>query len=163
GYLDDYEARKFAYWALFAGAHGHTYGCHDIWQFYDPARSKPITAARTPWQEAIKLPGSGQMQFARALLQARPFLTRVPDQSLIASDLDAGADHVQATRGEDGSFAFIYIPTGRAVTVDLGKLSGARVRASWYDPKTGAFEVIDTFPRDGRREFSAPRSGKGQD
>ena len=36
GYLNDYDVRKFAYWALFAGAHGHTYGCHDIWQFFDP-------------------------------------------------------------------------------------------------------------------------------
>ena len=38
GYLDDHDVRKSAYWALFAGAHGHTYGCHDIWQFL---RSKP--------------------------------------------------------------------------------------------------------------------------
>lgn len=28
-----YDVRKAAYFDLFAGAHGHTYGCHDIWQF----------------------------------------------------------------------------------------------------------------------------------
>src|SRR5690606_24303358 len=38
GYLDEADVRKSAYWALLAGAHGHTYGCHDIWQFYAPGR-----------------------------------------------------------------------------------------------------------------------------
>jgi len=33
-----YDVRKFAYLDLFAGACGHTYGCHDIWQFYSPNR-----------------------------------------------------------------------------------------------------------------------------
>jgi hypothetical protein len=28
-----YDVRKAAYLDLFAGAFGHTYGCHDIWQF----------------------------------------------------------------------------------------------------------------------------------
>ena len=43
GYLDDHDVRKSAYWALFAGAHGHTYGCHDIWQFL-----RSDTASRSP-------------------------------------------------------------------------------------------------------------------
>jgi len=27
--------REQAYWARLAGAAGHTYGCQDLWQFYD--------------------------------------------------------------------------------------------------------------------------------
>ena len=49
GYLNEYDTRKSAYWSLFAGACGHTYGCHDIWQFFAPGRP-PITSARTPWR-----------------------------------------------------------------------------------------------------------------
>ena len=72
GYLDDYDARKAAYWALFAGACGHTYGCHDIWQFLGPGHP-PVTAARTPWREAKSdLPAAGQMRHVRALLESRP-------------------------------------------------------------------------------------------
>jgi hypothetical protein len=84
GYLDETDVRKSAYWALFAGAHGHTYGCHDIWQFFDAARRPGVSAARTHWREAMQLPGAAQMQWARKLMESRPFLERVPDQSLIA-------------------------------------------------------------------------------
>ena len=162
GYMNADDVRKFAYWSLFAGACGHTYGCHDIWQFYQPGR-EPLTAARTPWREALKLPGSGQMQHARALIESRPILKRVPDQSLIASEIGDRADHVQATRADDGSYAFVYAPTGKPVTVDLGKLSGDELDAAWYDPRTGESTPIGKVKREGRREFRPPSQGKGKD
>jgi hypothetical protein len=62
---------------------------------------------------ATNMPGAGQMQYARALIESRPFLTRVPDQSLLTSDPGKGTDRVQATRGEDGSFAFVYSASGQ--------------------------------------------------
>ena len=107
GYLDAYDVRKAAYWDLFAGAHGHTYGCHDIWQFLNTDRFPPVTAARTPWREAIHLPGADQMQFARKLIESRPFLSRIPDRSLVTSEQGTGGDHVEAARSEDGSYAFV--------------------------------------------------------
>lgn len=158
GYMDAYDARKFAYWALFAGAHGHTYGCHDIWQMLEPGRT-PITAARTPWKEALDLPGAKQMGHARALLESRPFLTRIPDQSLIVSDEGTGTDHVQATRDFDGSYAFVYISSGKPVAVDLTKLSGASIAAAWYDPRTGVSAPIGAFARTSRRDFVPPAGG----
>ncbi|QEH32049.1 Putative endoglucanase [Aquisphaera giovannonii] len=162
GYLDDYEARKFAYWSVFAGACGHTYGCHDIWQFYDEGR-RPITAARTPWKAAKDLPGAGQMQHLRALVESRPVLARVPDQSLLASDAGRGTNHVQATRAEDGSYAFVYSASGEPFTVDLGKLSGGRLRACWFDPRDGTSRSIGSLDRKGRKEFHPPSVGKGHD
>ena len=162
GYLDAYDARKFAYWSLFAGACGHTYGCHDIWQFYAPSRA-PITAARTPWRVAKDLPGAGQMRHARALLESRPILTRIPDQSLLASDPGRGSDHTQATRAEDGSYAFVYSASGRPFTLDLGKLTGRRVRAFWYNPRNGTSDDAGTFEREGKKEFRPPSQGKGND
>jgi len=155
--------RKGAYWALFAGACGHTYGCHDIWQFLDKSRHTPVTAARTPWREALHLPGAGQVRYARALLESRPFLTRIPDQTLIASDAGKGTDHVQATRDADGSYAFVYVPSGKPVTVDMDKLSGEKLRAYWYDPRNGKAKEIGTFARSGKREFTPPSAGQGND
>ncbi|MHB1556364.1 MAG: glycoside hydrolase family 140 protein [Isosphaeraceae bacterium] len=162
GYLDASDVRKFAYWSLFAGACGHTYGCHDIWQFLAPGRS-PITAARTPWRTAKDLPGASQMQYARALVESRPVLVRIPDQSLLASDPGRGADHLQATRDEDGSYAFVYSPSGKPFAVNLEKLSGKRLRALWYDPRNGHARAIGTLDRAGRKEFQPPSQGKGHD
>jgi hypothetical protein len=160
GYLDAYDVRKAAYWDLFAGAHGHTYGCHDIWQFLDTDRFPPVTFARTPWREAIHLPGAAQMQWVRKLIQSRPFLSRIPDQSLILSEVGMDGDHVQATRSEDGEYAFVYFPSGKPVTVDLRLLSGSTIAASWSDPRTGEATAIGEFPQGQTEEFTPPVSGE---
>ena len=155
GYLDDYDVRRGAYWALFAGAFGHTYGCHDLWQFWTP-KFTPITFCRRNWHEALNLPGAGQMQHARALIESRPFLTRIPDQSLIVSDVGKSAHHVRATRDESGAYAFIYLPTLKPVSVNLEKLSGSRIMAHWFNPRSGAATRIGEFDRVGTREFIPP-------
>ena len=159
GYLDAYDVRKAAYWDLFAGAHGHTYGCHDIWQFLNTDNFPPVTSARTPWREAIHLPGANQMQFARKLIESRPFLSRIPDRALLLSPPQAGGDHVEATRGEDGAYAFVYIPSGKAVTVDLALLSGQTITAHWFNPRTGAATSAGAFPQGRPQEFTPPAEG----
>jgi hypothetical protein len=158
GYLDDFDSRKTLYWALFAGAHGHTYGCHPIWQMWRVGHDS-LMWTRRPWYEALHLPGAAQMGHARALLLSRPFLERVPDQSLLLSEAGAGVHHVRATRDEQGRYAMVYIPTGRPVELDLAKLSGERLRASWFDPRTGMARVIGVFPKAERRAWTPPFGG----
>lgn len=164
GFLDHYDVRKSLYWALFAGACGHTYGCHDIWQFWIPGR-RGVNHPRLPWTEAIDLPGAGQMQHARRLLESRPYLSRVPDPSLISAqpgDKDGNEQqhlHVVATRDSQGSYALLYFPADVAVEVDLSKLSGDSIRATWFDPRSGRSTEADTFPRSDKRSFKAPEWG----
>ena len=155
GYLDDYDVRKGLYWGLFAGACGHTYGCHDIWQMWQEGR-EPATFARTPWQKALHLPGSGQVGHARALLESRPYLSRVPDQELIVSDAGEGTHHVRATRDADGSYALIYLPSCKPVTVDLERLSGETLDVYWFDPRSGEARRGGQVPRAGQQAFTPP-------
>ena len=70
------------YWDLFTGAFGHTYGHHSVWQIMAPGRT-PMNNPLMPWTEAIDQPGAAQMQHGRALIESRPFLTRIPDDGLI--------------------------------------------------------------------------------
>jgi hypothetical protein len=158
GYLDDWDVRKAVYWALFAGAHGHTYGCNPVWQIWQPGR-KQLIWPRRPWHEALHLPGSGQVQYARALIESRPFLSRIPDQSLIASDIGEGAHHVQATRDSAGTYALVYLPAGDAVELDLSKLTADKLRAYWFDPRTGVAQRIGTLQREDRMRFTPPDGG----
>jgi hypothetical protein len=162
GYLDDYEVRKFAYWAVFAGACGHTYGCHDTWQFLGPERP-PVTFARTPWRQALVLPGARQMKHLRTLIESRPMLLRIPDQGLIAGDAGRATERIQGTRAADGSYAFVYTSSGKPFTIDLDKLSGARLRSWWLDPRTGEAHEGHSFERRNQREFKPRSQGKGQD
>lgn len=136
GYLEAYDCRKAMYWALFAGACGHTYGCHPVWQMCSP-EFQPITFCRRDWIEALSLPGSSQMQHARALLESRPYFSRIPDQSLVVSENKTGCYHIRATRDEQGSYAMIYLPHYAPVSIDLSKLSGNMIHVWWFDPRTG--------------------------
>ena len=162
GYSVAADCRHFLYWDLFAGAHGHTYGNHSVWQMYAPGR-KPVNGPLNFWYDALDHPGAGQMRHARALLESRPFLVRVPDQSVIASNPAAGLKHLQATRASDGSYAMVYSPAGRVFSVDMTKIAGGKVRAWWFNPRTGKAESIGEFPSQGKREFAPPDAGENLD
>jgi hypothetical protein len=159
GYSFDAHIRQRAYWSLFSGSCGHTYGNHSVWQMYAPGR-KPINGPLLYWNEAIHRPGANQMRYARALIESRPVLSRVPDQSMIVDPL-TGADHIVATRGD--GYAFFYSPQGRRFTAKLGAISGDRVKALWFNPRTGTAQEIGVFDNKGEREFVCPAEGFGAD
>jgi hypothetical protein len=155
GYSLDAHVRQRAYWDVFSGSFGHTYGNHSVWQMYAPGK-RPINGPLLYWYEAIHRPGAAQMQYIRALIESRPFLVRVPDQSIVVNQLD-GPDYIAATRGDD--YLFVYSAQGRTFTVNLGKITGSKVKAWWYNPRTGTSEEIGTFDNQGQREFDPPSHG----
>jgi hypothetical protein len=168
GYSVAADTRRPLYWDLFAGAFGHTYGNHAVWQMYAPER-KPINGPLMPWYEAIDQPGAGQMQFGRWLLESRPFLSRIPDNSVIVPGTvtnavpGAGLKRLVATRDAQGRYAMVYAPAGRAFRVRMNAITGASVRAWWFNPRNGQASAIGEFPNTGEREFSPPDPGENLD
>jgi enterochelin esterase-like enzyme len=152
GYSVDAHVRQRAYWDVFSGAFGHTYGDHSVWQMYSPGK-RGVNGPLLFWYEAIHSPGAAQMQHLRNLIESRPFLSRVPDQSLVAEQYTEG-EYIAATRGD--GYAFLYSGHGRTIKVNLGKISGDKVKAWWYNPRNGSVTAIDTFDNTGVREFVAP-------
>lgn len=159
GYSLDAHVRQRAYWDVFSGACGQTYGNHAVWQMYAPGR-KPINGPLMYWFEAVWRPGAIEMRYLRDLMESRPVLSRVPDQSLVADALQ-GADHIVATRGD--GYAFVYDAQGRPFTVNLGKISGARVKCWWYNPRSGDSSDAGEFDNAGAHAFVAPAEGFGAD
>lgn len=156
GFFDAADVRKAAYWAVFAGACGHTYGHHSIWSMV----VEPEGWFTMPWTRALNRPGMSQMKHLRRLIESRPMLDRVPDQELVP-EAGKGAAHLQATRGED--YAFIYSPCGLAFEVNLGRISGDTLQAAWYDPRTGETQKIGTMANTGQARFTPPSTGQGED
>jgi hypothetical protein len=100
------------------------------------------------------------MQYLRALVESRPFFARIPDQSLIVGDAGQSAQHMQAARDRDGSYAFVYFPAIDVhKTIDLGKLKAKRIRAWWFDPRTGVGTLIDAFDGGKQVQFHTPSYG----
>jgi hypothetical protein len=158
--------RRSAYLAVFAGAAGHTYGNGEVYEFWstNEGRAMPGWGASLDWRQSLKLPGSFQMQYLRYLIESRPMLIRVPDQTLIVGEVSAVAtERIEAMRGSDGSYAFIFTATGKPFTVNLAKLAGEKLRGWWYDPRTGKPTALGEMPRAGTREFTPPSSGAGND
>ncbi|MHA6625484.1 glycoside hydrolase family 140 protein [Pseudonocardia sichuanensis] len=130
GWKTAVHARGAAYYQVFSGAAGHTYGNGAVHQFWEPGMDAPYEV-RDAWQEAIRHEGATQMRHLKDLLLSRSFLDRIPDQSLITS----GAG--RATRSESGSWAMVYLPEGGSVDVDTSVLASSSPQATWFDPRTG--------------------------
>ena len=154
-----YDVRQAAWFNIFAGAFGHTYGCHDIWQMYAPNRT-PVNGPHHPWYVAVDLPGAGQMKFVRKLIESRPMFDLIPDQSLITDALGV-TDRIQATRGND--YIFVYSSQGKKFTVNTNKISGREIMAYWYNPRNGEVKEIGKTTKQPQQEFTPPTSGYGHD
>lgn len=162
------DVRRPLYWDLFSGACGHTYGHHSVWPFWE-SRHKPVNDPLMPWQEALDQPGAGQMQYGRWLMESRPFLTRVPDDSIIVTDRvptavpGAGRYRFVATRDVDGTYAMIYAPIGRAFSVRMNVIKGPKAQAWWFNPRDGTAAPVGEFANTGERRFVPPNPGETLD
>jgi hypothetical protein len=159
------DVRRPLYWDLFTGGFGHTYGHHSVWQMWTPDRT-PINNPLLPWRQAIEQPGAAHMQYGRALIESRPFLTRVPADDVIVTGRvptsvpGSGRYRFVATRDADGTYAMVYAPIGRAFTVRLDAIKGKAVRAWWFNPRDGTAKEAGTYPATGEREFTPPDPGE---
>ncbi|SHF65864.1 Putative collagen-binding domain of a collagenase [Caldanaerobius fijiensis DSM 17918] len=155
-YFDEADVRRAAYWAVFSGACGHTYGNHNIWSMNTTSEPYfPMT-----WKEALFRPGASQLKYLKSLIESRPFFERIPAQDILEENY-TGAHHMRATRGE--RYAFIYSPSGLKIKARSGILNGTKVLAQWYNPRTGEFSRIGEYENKGCIDFMPPSRGRGDD
>ncbi|MDF1575406.1 MAG: glycoside hydrolase family 140 protein [Bacteroidales bacterium] len=150
------EVRRAAYWALFSGAHGHTYGNHCIWQFYS-AKVKAVNYPPMPWYEAMDLPGAWDMLHVRQLMESRPMLERYPDQSVISGNAGGTVNHIAATQGD--GYAFVYLPSNFGVVIEFSRIKGDAFKTWWYNPRTGESTFIREVQGEPRERFTVPLAG----
>lgn len=152
-YWQDYEIRRYAYWSVFAGSCGFTYGHNSIMQFYNPGDSGISFFPRIKWKDALNASGSGQMQHLKKLILSKSYFDRVPDQSLIV-DNGEKYDKVLATRGK--LYAMLYTYNGRGFKVALNKLNFKPGKAKWFSPADGHTVAIKEYRYAAERTFDPP-------
>ncbi len=161
----DYDARTAAWWAILAGAAGHTYGNNNIWQMYDEGQ-EPILGAAVPWHRAIAHPGSAQMGYMRELLEAVGWWKLVPAPlggGLLVDAPAHGPAKVRAALAEDGTAALVYTPKGEPFTLRLTALRPGRVRERWFNPRYGTLHEIHTGAARAFQTYTPPTSGDEAD
>lgn len=160
--ITPFKVRQAAYWAVLSGTAGHTYGCNDVWQFYDVEKQRRYLAT-TPWRIALQNDGARQMSIMKQLITDRPWYKMVPDQKLVASKHREDDGHIRAARAADSSFSVIYLPLGGAVEIRMDRLSGNRYQASWFNPRNGEWLPGEQCSNKGIAVFQAPDAKSDQD
>src|SRR5882757_3178588 len=145
------QIRRQAYWAILCGATGQFMGNRPIWLF-DPG-----------WEAALNYVGSQDMTRVKELFASRPWYQLVPDDKheVVVDGLGEfrGLDYLAAARTTDGATVIAYMPTSRAITVDMTKVSGKEAKAWWFNPRTGKSDSIGTVPTLGKHKFDPPGEG----
>lgn len=136
------DVRRYAYWSLFAGSFGHTYGHNSIMQFYRYGYN-PGYGAVKPWFEAMDDPGYNQMKYLKELILKFPFFERVPDQSIIAAKNGGRYDRLVATRGRN--YLLVYNYSACPMKINLTRITGNKKKLWWFDPRHGRFTFIGLF------------------
>ena len=169
GRFTDYDVRKQAYRAVFAGACGHTYGHHSVWQFWDPQRA-PVNFPMPAWEEAILRPGANQMVHLKNLMLSRPYLSRIPAREMVLGLQEPpppdNSEHFDphraaypcATRCAAGTYGMVYFPQAAAtLKLDLSSLDEP-LQAWWYDPRNGCSHPAGEYPAE-IVKITAPLAG----
>lgn len=157
------DARRYAYWSVFAGAFGHTYGHVSLMAMF--RGTEPNAAAieseygppMKTWSEALEAEGGTQMHWLKELMLSRPVLERVPDDAMLADQDDTHNvryDHVVATHGKRYAFAYTY--TGRTFQLNMGAIEGTQVKAAWFNPRDGHINDFGIFQNTGVLTFDPP-------
>jgi hypothetical protein len=137
--------RRQAYYSYLAGAH-HAYGHNDSW------RVLPT------WKPALDAPGARQMGLLRKALEGRAeWWLLVPDQSILAAGGRTEGELLRlAARHDRGKWVMAYLADKTSFSVDLSKLSGAKVKGFWFNPESGQQTPTEPLTNRGTRAFSTP-------
>jgi len=162
GYFNDYDVRKQTYRSVFAGACGVTYGHHSIWQFWSE-REEKINHADRYWTEALDRPGAFQVGYLRQLIESRPFIDRIPDQTIVAGGQGEKERHIRAFRDRKKSYLMVYIPQGQPVTINTSILKAGTLRGWWFNPATTETLDLGRVSRTQTLQLTTPTQGFGHD
>jgi hypothetical protein len=162
-----FGVRRRAYWSVFAGGFGYTYGANGLFQFNQPDRPVKSWAPLYWWFEAMEFPGATHMSHFRRLMQSRPMPGRAGAQALLLTGTTPDTPiHPHAMLGANGAYAMVYVPqVSKTFTVDMDLLSGDTHRMWWFEPSTGIATFIGEFTRaqyapDGGFEQTTPATGE---
>lgn len=149
----DADLRRYAYWSVFAGGAGFTYGENSIMQFYTVGDKGGNFGANKNWKETIYAPGAAQMQYLKKLMLSKNYFDRTPAQEIIVNNTGSKYDYIVATKGKD--YALIYTCNGKNFKADLNRLKFKVTKLSWYNPSDGTIvnswanrkkEIVDFDP-----------------
>jgi len=94
------------------------------------------------------------MKYLKQLMLSRPDTDRMPDQSIIHGDQGTKYDYLTATRGKN--FVMVYTYNGRDFSLNMGRIPGESVEATWFNPRNGELTKPVVLKNSGTQIFDPP-------
>ncbi len=155
-FWDARDLRQNSYQNILVGAFGQTYGNHPIWCFC----TEPTDYFPKHWKDSLEDEGANQMVHLKNLRLSRDYFSLREAPELLISPIQPNLNKIICAKGKD--YGFVYSPLGESFVLDLSQFKGVRVRATWYDVKTGECTVDGVYPTD-KILFVPEKRGKGND
>ena len=156
GYWNAADIRRYAYWSVFAGGAGFTYGHNAVMQYYSPGDSGASFFPRQHWKEGLTAEAATEMKHLKKLIESRSYFDRTPAQELVIDNAEK-YNRVAATKGN--GYAMFYVYNGRNFKVDISKLKFAPSKANWFSPSNGKYYPVQNYKK-GMAEFDPPGAQK---
>lgn len=156
------DVRRYAYWSVFAGAMGHTYGDNSIMQFYNDPSKKGAYGAKDVWQQAIHHPGSDHMKHLLELMTSIDYEKGKPADELLSLGQKEKYDRVAVFASEDYILCYDY--NGNGFELNLATYKGKELEGYWFDPTTGVYSFLGNIkPEDKQSLIPHKRLNGGND
>ena len=135
----DYEIRRYAYWSVFAGAAGHTYGNNSVMQFFDSKSGFPAAfGANINWIESLDQPGALQMRYLKQLMESFDFTEGHMEDGMIIGGQRERLERVAVFAAKE--FALCYTFLGKPFQLDVSQYIGKDI---WkFNPSTGKYTLL---------------------
>jgi Protein of unknown function (DUF4038)/Putative collagen-binding domain of a collagenase len=149
------DVRRYAYWSVFAGGAGFTYGENSVMQFHNNGDKDANYGVNMNWEQTINATGARQMHYLKELmLSTKSYFDRIPAQEIILGNTGTKYDYLLATRGKD--YIMVYTYTGKPVQLKMGVIAAKELKAQWYNPRTGKSIGAGIHSNKGTKEFRPP-------
>jgi hypothetical protein len=159
---NDADLRRYAYWSVFAGAAGFTYGENAVMQFHTKGDTDANFGVSMNWEETLHAAGAAQMQHLKKLMLSAGYFERTPAPEIPADNKADRYNYLLATKGKD--YAMVYTYTGRNFKVDFSKIPFKTSQLSWFNPRNGESETFTNAGASGTVEFNPPgKEANGND
>lgn len=145
----DNAVRRYAYWSVFAGGAGFTYGHNAIMQMADDPRKAGSYNCWESWKEAIHHPGGDSMAHFARLMNSVDFSRGGEAQHLLGCEQGERYERIAVFAGTD--FILCYTFRRKKIVLKQGSMEG-EAGVWWMNPLTGE----ESFA--GRTDFSRERT-----
>lgn len=159
-YWQSWDTRRYAYWSVFAGACGHTFGDNSIMQFFVKERDKEgAFGVWQDWDEAMHNCGCMHMKHLKDLMEEIGFADGVSMQEL--TELREGYDRISVFVSPAAICCYDY--SGKPFPIKLPDQSGAGeiYDGYWMDPVSGLRSYFGRVTGGEVTEFHPPKRLEG--